>query len=168
MRSPEPLKVQLHRAVVEQLVEQGLGDPVLATPRTTPPSALEACNCRMLEQVDPGKPLIPPSSMGLISKVCKRSPGLMVKEAVAKKSGCWPPWESSQDASYQAPCIVRCSLANWGLPKGGKQGSGAAPHSWVPRGGPTGRPRSLPKPKTRNPKTQTLNPKPQNPKTLNP
>ena len=92
--TPEPLKVQLHRAVVEQLVQQGLCDPVKTTLQTTPTSALEACNCRMPEEVDPNKPLIftllyRPNIEGLAARGALDS--LAVKEAVSKKLGSWPP-----------------------------------------------------------------------------
>lgn len=92
--APEPLKMQLHRAVVDQLIAQGVTDPVKSTLQATPTSALEACNCRMPDEIDASKPFIftllyRPNLEGLAARGALDS--LAVKEAVSKKMGAWPP-----------------------------------------------------------------------------
>ena len=119
-----------------------MDEPVKTTLQTTPTSALEACNCRMPEEVDPNKPSFSPCSIGLISKDWLQEElwfRLWSKRLCRRSWAHGRPWGSGQGVSYQAPCIEMCSLANWGSRrnlcgfkgkgqgKGGKQGSGGMP-----------------------------------------
>ena len=92
---PPPLKMQLFTKVVEQLVRQGVGEPVASTLRHTRQTAVESAYCKKPEATDERPVIFTISFKGNIEGLAARGAldSQTVRDAIAKRGGTWlTPW----------------------------------------------------------------------------